>query len=276
METRDLGFFKKWLQSNKNFTYSFNEFFLFVKLCKFPTCHFNSFTNPTSMKHLTESDLYDYCRNILIPSVFLLFLISNKLAAQETSPEKLMVYPSFGVAAGFFSPGDVNDAIEASLARAGVTKQYGTTDIFMNYEIHGGVTFRLKKMDFSGELAFAFAPKWILVENGDNMSFYFNRVSPGISANYYIPMKSDKMDFFLGGGVQYHFMKFEEIKGHTPGFSLRAGISMQFGRFNMQPNVSFLYARTDDTSLMDNGFVLNYTSGLIGIIMSFHPPIDRN
>ena len=37
METSDLAYFKKWLQSNKNFTYSFNEFFLFNKLCKFHT-----------------------------------------------------------------------------------------------------------------------------------------------------------------------------------------------------------------------------------------------
>ena len=38
----------------------------------------------------------------------------------------------------------------------------------------------------------------------------------------------------------------------------------------------FCMPRTDDTNLMENGFVMNYTSGLIGIIMSFHPPIDRN
>ncbi len=119
--------------------------------------------------------------------------------------------------------------------------------MFANYEIHGGVTFRLKNMDFSGELAFAISPKWIFVENGDNMSYYFNRVSPGISANYYIPMKSEKMEFFLGGGVQYHFMKFEDFKANNPGFCLRAGISMQFGRFNMQPNVSFLYAKSEDS-----------------------------
>jgi hypothetical protein len=35
IETNDSEFFKKWLQSNKNFTYSFTEFFLFNKLCNF-------------------------------------------------------------------------------------------------------------------------------------------------------------------------------------------------------------------------------------------------
>ena len=209
----------------------------------------------------------------------MLYCGCNVLMAQESNSGSMKIYPSFGIAAGFFYPGDVNDYIAASLAVAGVTKQYGTTDMFMNYEIHGGVTFRLKKVDFSGEFAFAFAPKWILVENGDNMNFYFNRISPGISANYYIPMKSEKMDFFVGAGVQYHFMSFEDFSGSNPGFSLRMGVSMQFGKFNMQPYASFLYAKSEDDyagELMPGSFVMNYTSGQIGIIMSFHPPIDRN
>jgi hypothetical protein len=151
--------------------------------------------------------------------------------------------------------------------------------MFVNYEIHGGVTFRLKQVDFSGELAFAISPKWILVENGSNMNFYFNRVSPGISANYYIPMKSEKMELFVGGGVQYHFMRFEDFKGSNPGFCIRMGVSLQFGKFNMQPYASFLYAKSEDNYMGDftqGTLVMNYTSGLIGIIMSFHPPIDRN
>jgi hypothetical protein len=279
METSDLVLLKKWLQSNKNFTYSFYEFFLFNKLCKFHTIHLTHFTNPPTMNHTKNSAFANSCRIIFVTSAILLFHAGSILLAQETTSGNMKIYPSFGIAAGFFYPGDVNDYIAASLDIAGVTKQYGTTDMFMNYEIHGGVTFRLKKMDFSGELAFAIAPKWILVENGNNMNFYFNRVSPGISANYYIPLKSDKIDFFLGGGVQYHFMKFEDFNASNPGFCLRAGVSMQFGRFNMQPNISFLYAKSKDNfmgAFTENTFEMNYTSGLIGIIMSFHPPIDRN
>jgi hypothetical protein len=226
-----------------------------------------------------KNQVFCFSKIILFTFIFLLFPESGTLNAQEANPQKMIIYPSFGVAAGFFSPSDVNDYIEASLALKGIVKQYGTTDMFVNYEVHGGVTFRLKKMDFSGELAYGFSPKWILVENGENQNYFFSRVSPGISANYYIPMNSKKMEFFLGGGVQYHFMKFEDFEASNPGFCLRAGISMQFGRFNMQPNVSFLYAKSEDNStgeFIQSPFVLNYTSGIIGIIMSFHPPIDRN
>jgi hypothetical protein len=237
------------------------------------------FQIPPAMKSLKKPVFCGDKKLTLILSFVLLLPVCNLLFAQEAGSGNLKIYPSFGFAAGFFHPGDVNDYIAASMALAGVTKQYGTTDFFINYEIHGGVTFRLKKVDFSGELAFAFAPKWIIVENGNNMNFYFNRVSPGISANYYIPMKSDKMEFLVGGGVQYHFMKFEDMKASNPGFCLRAGVSMQFGRFNMQPNVSFLYAKAEKNYVGDytqQTFEMNYTSGMIGIIMSFHPPIDRN
>ena len=216
METSDLVFLKKWLQSNKNFTYSFYEFFLFNKLCKFHSSHFTPLTNPPAMKPFKNPVFCSCSGIILITSVILLFHAGSILPAQETASGNMKIYPSFGVAAGFFYPSDVNDYIAASLAIAGVTKQYGTTDMFMNYEIHGGVTFRLKSMDFSGELAFAFSPKCIFVENGDNMNFYFNRVSPGVSANYYIPMKSEKTDFFFGGGFQYHFMKFEDFNASNP------------------------------------------------------------
>jgi hypothetical protein len=47
MGTSGLAFFQKWLQSNKNFTYSFNEFFLFNNLCKFHAVPFIHFSNPT-------------------------------------------------------------------------------------------------------------------------------------------------------------------------------------------------------------------------------------
>jgi hypothetical protein len=229
------------------------------------------------MKHLKNKVFSGYCRIIPILSGILLFCTCNILVAQETSSGKMRVYPSIGIAAGFFNPGDVNDYIAASAGNISTT--FGTTDMFVNYEIKGGVTFRLKHVDFSGDLAYGIAPKWIIVTNGSNMNYYFTRISPGMSANYYIPMKSKRMEFFMGGGVQYHFMKFESLKASSPGFCLRAGVSMQFGRFNMQPYVSFLYAKSEDTYLDylgEKSFEMNYTSGIIGIIMSFHPPIDRN
>jgi hypothetical protein len=231
------------------------------------------------MKHLKTSISAGCCRIMLIAAGILLYVNVNMLFSQETGSGKMRVYPSFSISAGFFNPGDVNDYISGSFAGSGISTEFGTTDMFANYEIKGAVTFRLKRVDFSGELGYGIAPKWVIVTNGSNSDFYFTRISPGASANYYIPMKSKRMELFFGGGVQYHFMKFENFKGSSPGISLRAGLSLQLGRFNMQPNISFLYAKSKDNYfgyLSEGTFEMNYTSGIIGIIMSFHRPIERN
>jgi len=65
METSDLAFFKKWLQSNKNFTYSFNEFFVFNKLCKFHAAPFAHFFKPAC---------YESCHSILLLPQLKLYL----------------------------------------------------------------------------------------------------------------------------------------------------------------------------------------------------------
>ena len=116
------------------------------------------------MNHLkTPTFCTDY-RVILIAFVTLLFYSGSILLAQETSSGKMKVYPSLGIAAGFFNPVvDVNDYITESFAGSGISTEFGTTDIFANFEIKGGVNFRLKRVDFSGELAFAIAPKWVIV-----------------------------------------------------------------------------------------------------------------
>jgi hypothetical protein len=211
-------------------------------------------------------------KNFVFKPLFIAFILLScqVMKSQESS---LKVYPHFGLAFGFFNPSDVNDYIEGSLGE--YLTEYGTENIFMYYEVQGGITFRLKKIDFSGFLEYAFAPKWIVVTNGENTTFNFSRVSPGINANVYLPMGSGKHAFLIGAGVQYHIMQFEEFSASDPGFRMQAGVSLQFGKFNLQPYLGFKYANaTDDTEEMWEDFNMNYTGGQIGIIMSFHPPVN--
>ncbi|MBN2814455.1 MAG: hypothetical protein JXQ80_10285, partial [Bacteroidales bacterium] len=77
---------------------------------------------------------------------------------------------------------------------------------------------------------------------------------------------------FVGGGVQYQFMSFEDFQASAPGFRAQVGYSMQFGNFNLQPYGAFRYAKaTDSGDLTD--FELNYTGFQIGVILSFHPAV---
>jgi len=189
----------------------------------------------------------------------------------------MAVYPSFGLGVGFFSPRDVNNYIKESIDAVGYSSQMGTSSMFMYFDLQGAVTFRIKQADFSAILDYAIAPKWVVVTNGDDMSFYFSRISPGLTANYYIPLKSGRHAFFVGGGIQYHYMKFESIHASSPGFRLQAGVSLQFGKFNLQPNAAFIYGQSKTASVSafsNSDFVMNYTGMQIGVILSSHPRIN--
>jgi len=207
--------------------------------------------------------------------IILLILPSIVLHSQESSTGSGAFYPSFGVGFGFFYPGDVNDYIQNEMDELGYIEEYNT-DMYLYLEIRGGLTYRIKNFDFNGFLEYDIAPKWIMVEGGgDDLSYSYSRISPLISVNYFIPVGSGKHAFFLGGGVNYSFMKFKEYSASNPGFKLQAGFSLQFGKFNMQPFGAFNYAKATDTSDPDQGdFELNYTSGQIGVNFSFHPTIN--
>ena len=203
----------------------------------------------------------------------LLALSGSQLCAQENDGRTGIVYPAFGIGIGFFYPGDVNDYIEASLP-AGYVMEYGFNDLIMNITLQGGVTFRMKQFDISGLFEYALAPKYIMVTNGDDYPFFFHRFSPGIAANYYVPVGTGRHAFMVGGGINYSFMKFEQFTGSSPGFRIQAGFSLQFGHFNLQPYGAFSYAKATDNETDWGDFTLNYTGGQIGVNLSFHPSVN--
>jgi hypothetical protein len=88
-------------------------------------------------------------------------------------------------------------------------------------------------------------------------------------------MASGVHAFFLGGGVHYSFMMLEDFSASNPGFRIQAGVSLQFNKINLQPFSAFIYAAATDSSNPDWGnFNMNYTSGQIGLNISFHQRIN--
>jgi hypothetical protein len=214
------------------------------------------------------------CGKMLKALLIIVFLLPGALVqSRESSPDHA-VYPTFGVGIGFFYPRDVNNYIESSLP-SGYTTEYGFSELIMYLDVHAGITFRMKQFDISGMVEYDIAPKLIMVTNGDDINFFYNRLAPGITANYYIPVASGRHAFFIGGGVNYSFLKLEDFTASNPGFRLQAGFSLQFGKFNLQPFGAFNYVSATDSSDPDwEDFKMNYTSGQIGVNMSFHPRMN--
>jgi hypothetical protein len=145
----------------------------------------------------------------------------------------------------------------------------------MYLEAKAGLTYRLKSFDVTGGIEYNLAPKYVIVEGGSvsSITYFYHRFSPEISANYYISNKNGKNAFFLGGGINYSFLSFEEFSASAPGFKLQLGYSLQFGKFNLQPYGAFRYTKVTDSSHDMGDFVMTYTGGQIGVTMSFHPLI---
>jgi hypothetical protein len=197
------------------------------------------------------------------------FILSFHMIYAQDAPEKsFMVYPTIGFGIGFFYPQDVNDYIKNDLSSMGYSAV--NEDMYMYLEIKAGVAFRLQKVDFNLSLEYDLGPK-LVVGGEETYTYGFNRVSPELSFNYYIPNKTGKNAFFIGAGIHYSFMSFEEFSGSAPGFKAQIGYSLQFGKFNLQPYGAFRYAKSTDTSEdFGNDFVLDYTGGQIGVLLSFH------
>jgi hypothetical protein len=202
---------------------------------------------------------------------FVLSLFIASLNAQSANTTNFAVYPGFGIGFGFFYPKDVNNYIENDLPT--LDYQIGFSEIIMYFEGHASLTFKIKWIDITTLIEYAIAPKYISVTGSSEGDYFytFGRFSPGILTNFYFPIGSGKHALYAGGGVQYHFMKFEEYKGKNIGFRLNAGISLQFKKFNLQPFLAFNIANAKDEEI--ESFDLNYTGGQIGVNLSFHRPV---
>ena len=209
----------------------------------------------------------------LATGIFMMMFSTLGMNAQEGITKKSAFYPGIGIGFGFFYPKGVNEFISNDLSS--YYQQLGTFDMFMYYEVNGFLTYRMKWFDVTALAEYAIAPKFILISNTSEMITYgYSRFSPGMLANFYVPMGSGRHAVMLGGGAQYHFMRFKEFKGNNIGFRLQAGVSLQFGKLNLQPLLAFNLANVNDGMLVNGKlYDLNYTGGQLGINVSIHPPV---
>ena len=222
------------------------------------------------MKTVKFSGCYNYSH--YFSRLFFVLVLLFKMVSMNSQDSPVKFYPSFGLSYGFFDPKDVNAFIKNDLSSHSIASTSGTTDIFSYFEVRGGITVKMKRIDFNGIGEYAGAPKVVLVTNGNSRTYYFSRTTIGAVSDFFIPLgSSGKSSLFFGGGVLYNFMKFKSYTASSPGFRLQAGVSLQFGKFNLEPNLAFNYAKATK-HITNDDFVMNYTGGQISLIFSFHKP----
>jgi hypothetical protein len=208
-------------------------------------------------------------RLMILLSLFLC-LSTSTLNAQDF--KKFSVGPGFSINVGYFTPEGPNAYIADALS--GTTIIFGNTDIFSYFEGSLFLDFKTRWIDIAPIVGYAFAGK---IELMSDESFIFTRFSPGVVANFHIPVGlSGKNAFFIGGGIQYHTIKFVNYEGKDLGFRLQMGYDMQFGSFNMQPILALVLADVPNSMLVNSTrYDMNYDGVQIGINMSFHKPVSH-
>jgi len=206
---------------------------------------------------------------ILIMIFLIIGISGSSLKAQNDA--KFAFGPGISLNFGYFYPEGPNAYIKDALSN--YTILFGVTDMFIYYEVSGFLKFKTKWFEVTPAFTYAISPK--IVSGAEE--FYFTRMSPGCMANFFIPVGFEgKNAIFIGGGMQYHMMKFEEFEGDNLGYRIQLGFDFQFGSFNLQPVLAFNIANVPDGMFVnDIIYDLNYTGGQIGVNMSFHRPVSH-
>jgi len=197
--------------------------------------------------------------------VIVLFLSMNAYSQNEMKPFRFYVSPSIHV--GFFSPTEVNDYIATKAEESNLTTTAGSTDLIVNFNLGLGLGFRFVNIfEFQTVAEYSIAPKFIVVTNGESLSYTYSRFSGGLIANLLIPLSSDerKTSFIIGGGLLYHNLSFEEYKASTIAPRFQIGISLNNNKFNPQILIS-----GDFINASDGDFNLNYSGVRIGANLNF-------
>lgn len=205
----------------------------------------------------------------LAKTLILLFLTVclSVTAVKAQDSGNFAVGPGFGIGIGIFYPEGVNEYISNDLSN------YVTfnTELYMYESVSLFLNIKTKLVDIIPLFEFAIGPKIVV---GGKGNYYFNRLSPGVLANFFIPTGfSGKHAIFIGGGAQYHMMTFEGFEGNDIGFRVQLGYDLQFGNFNLQPLLAFNVAKTIGKNSAGAPLDMNYTGGQIGVNMSFHKPV---
>lgn len=146
-----------------------------------------------------------------------------------------------------------------------VVTEEGTSDMFLSFVPRLSVVYapiEIVQFELIGELGWA--PKIVVVQNGDSDVFHYTRATTGLNVNIHIPFKNYRRSFFLGAGGSVNRMKFEDYHGVAPGVRGQMGVRMYTRKLVIDIFGAFMYTVADSNSVAGTSIELNYSTLLLG------------
>lgn len=204
-------------------------------------------------------------------------------SAEETDPvgpRKLMLMLGPGFSLGFFYPQDVNRYMEnwQDSQADMVVEESGFTGMILNLVPRLAICFApIEYVQLQALAEIGWGPKIISVQNADTEVFHFVRYSLGGTLNGHLPLKHGKYSLFLGGGVLYHWMRFEDYAADTLGYRGLVGFRIYLSnkRFTPEVFVAFDYAKAG-TGKPINAAPTTNPDGSIGPTVSSGKELELN
>jgi len=180
-----------------------------------------------------------------------------------------------GIGIGIFLPRDVNDYLSDWTADQGASERLGFSEMLMNYVPRVTVTYipiEYVQLQVLGEIGWA--PKAMTISGSgadESEIFHYVRYSPGALANFHLPVNANRQAIFVGGGVLYHWLRFEgggaDYKGEALGYRAQIGYRFYVRAIAPEIFVAFDYVKADSHKAIATGardMILEYTGGMIG------------
>jgi outer membrane protein W len=189
--------------------------------------------------------------------ILLALIIALWCAQIHSQDDSKLFYFGVGIGFGIFSPADVND--ELNRYYSSYLSLAGTWNMYVYYALSvKGSFFFSRYTELQCETEWGVAPKLIL-EGSDLDMYYFNRITPEVKFNLHIPA-SDRFSVYFGPGVNWNWLRFTtanktKYTGNSIGYSAQAGVMMRFGKWSIEPFLSFKFAKTDDIERSSGGSV---------------------
>jgi hypothetical protein len=189
---------------------------------------------------------------------------AHKVAAKHSFRPKLLLGPGFSL--GAFYPGDVGTYV--SDWRASHPGSEGI-DLFPSFVPRLSLAFApIPYLEIRTIFEAGWAPKYVEGNDAESRWFVVSRYSTGMDLVGHIPLSHGRRSLFMGTGLMFHALHFEDYAAYALGFRALMGFRFSTGRFDPEVVMTFDHVNGDTGRPVggpgSRDLVLSYSALTIG------------